>query len=127
MATIPIPIVMEFEQDMEVHFKEVKHYNLTQGEKLLSQRVNVKKNRGFSRANYVYSLHTRQGKKWSRQITGLFATKFHNIFHGDLNNKSHLLICQSIDNGKRLRFYLFRNYYTRHLTTFLNFFNNKYL
>lgn len=129
MATIaiPVPIVMEFEQDNGVNFKEVKHYNLIQGKNLLTHKVNLSINRGFSRANYIYSLRIRQSNKWSKQITGLFSTEFPNVFHGDLNNKKHLLICHLLDNGQGLRFYLFRNYYPWHLNAFLTSFKKKYL
>ena len=122
MATIPTPVVMEFEQDTEKIFKEVRHYNLIAGKNLFSKKLNIGINRGFSKAKYDYSLKIRQGNKWSSQITGLFSTNDPELFYGDTMNKKNLLIARFTENGRKLRLYYFPNFHTRHITAFLKTF-----
>ncbi|MGN7513681.1 MAG: hypothetical protein ACTHOM_04850 [Allomuricauda sp.] len=126
MATIPRPVVMEFEQDTEKIFKEVRHYDLIKGKDLFSQRLNIGINRGFSKAQYTYSLKIWKGKKWSGQLTGLFKTNDPNLFYGDTMDKKNLVIARFTQNGKRLRLYYFENFYTRRISAFLKTFKEHY-
>jgi hypothetical protein len=119
MATIPKVVIMDFEKDQTANFKEVKHYNLKTGSTLFSEKLNIAINRGFSKANYDYSLKIRQGKKWSKQITGLYPTRYKGIFYGDTQDKSNLVLIQFDNESTKLRLHYFENYYTRHITDFL--------
>lgn len=124
--TIPKPVVMEFEQDTDKIFKEVRHYDLIKGKNLFSQKLNIGVNRGFSKALYTYSLKIWKGKKWSGQITGLFPTHDPDLFYGDTMDKKNLLMVRFTNNGKRLRLYYFQNFYTRRLSAFLKTFKEHY-
>lgn len=123
---VPVPIVMEFELDKTRLFKEVKHYNLVNGQELFSKKLNIGINRGFSKATYDYSLKVWRGNKWSGQITGLFPTYDSEIFYGDTNSKTNLVIVRFIDSQNKLRLYFFQNFYTRRLTEFLERFKEAY-
>jgi len=125
-ATIPKPIIMEFELDTGKNFKEVRHFNLIKGKDLFSEKLNISINRGFSKAKYTYSVKIRQEKKWSEQITGLFPTHDPDVFYGDIKNRSHLLIVRFMASGSKLRFFYFPNFYTRHLADFLKTFKEYY-
>ncbi len=122
MATIPKPVVMVFEKDKAANFKEVQHFNLIEGEKLLSQKLNLSINRKFSRANYFYCLKIRKGGKWSKQITGLFLTIEPDLYYGDTNDKTNLVLFRFLDNGNKLKVYYFKDFYTRRITDFLKTF-----
>jgi len=124
MATIPKPLILVFEKDQGANFKEVRHYNLIEGKHILSNKLNIGINRGFSKAKYTYSLKIRQKNKWSKQLTGLFPT--HNIywFYGNLNNKSSLLLGKFSSNGEKLTIYLFNSFYPFHLKHFIQTFIN---
>jgi hypothetical protein len=124
--TIPKPVVIEFEQDTEKIFKEVRHYNLIKGKSLFSQKLNISNNRGHSRAKYTYCLKIWKGKKWSKQLTGLFPTNYPNLFYGDTEGKKNFVIARFTKDGKRLRLYYFQNFYTRQITAFLKTFNKHY-
>ncbi len=123
-ATIPQPFVMEFKLDTGKVFKEVKHYHLIKGSNIFSEKVNISINRGYSRAYYTYSLKIWTGRKWSKQITGLFPTHHPDIFYGDTMNKKNLLLVRFFEDGKKLRFFFFKNYYTRELPTILKAIKN---
>ncbi len=125
-VTIPIPMVMEFGQDTEKKFREVRHYDLIMGKDLFSEKLNIGINRGFSRATYDYSLKIREGNKWSKQITGLYPTHDPDIYYGDTMNKRNLVIFRFMDNGRKLRLYFFENFYTRRITDFLKTFRESY-
>lgn len=124
--TIPIPVVMEFTLDTEKIFKEVRHYNLINGKEVISQKLNISINRGHSNAQYTYSLKIWKGKKWSKQITGLFPTYDSDIFYGDTNNKTNLLLMRFSNNGSTIKAYYFKDFYTERITDFLKTFNKHY-
>ncbi|WP_422858894.1 hypothetical protein ACOKFD_16305 [Flagellimonas sp. S174] len=125
-AVVPVPEIMEYDLDTNRLYKEVKHFNLTDGPQLFSNRLNIGINRGFSRANYDYSLKIWQGNKWSSQITGLFPTHDPEIFYGDTRSKRNLVIVRFMNGQKKLRLYFFQNFYTRRLTEFLKVFKENY-
>jgi hypothetical protein len=125
-ATIPVSDVMQFKLDTDKLFKEVKHYNLIDGKKTLSNKLNIGINRGFSNSNYTYSLKIWTGKKWSKQITGLFPTHDPDIFYGDTDNKTNFLLMRFVDNGNTLKAYYFKNFYTKRITDFLKIFKDNY-
>ena len=121
-ATIPKAVIMDFEKDHAANFKEVRHFNLIKGSTLFSEKLNVAINRGFSRADYDYSLKMRKGKKWSNQITGLFPTKYKGVYFGDTKDKSNLVVFQFNNDSTKLRLHYFKNFYTRHTTDFLRWY-----
>lgn len=125
-ATIPKAVEMVFEKDPMANYKEVRHFNLIQGEQLFSEKLNIGINRGFSKANYTYSLKIRIGNKWSKQITGLFPTSDACTFYGDTQNKKNLVLARFSRTGKRLRLFYFQNFYTRRMDDFLESFNDLY-
>ncbi|SHK72185.1 hypothetical protein SAMN04488007_3665 [Maribacter aquivivus] len=120
MATIPTPEVMQFKLDTGKLFKEVRHYNLVDGKEILSNKLNIGINRGFSKAKYIYSVKIRQPNKWSKQITGLYATHDIDLFYGDTINQKNLLIARFKDNGNELVIYYFEDFYPKPLGGFLN-------
>ena len=117
---------MEFELDTDKNFKEVRHFNLIDGKDLFSEKLNISINRGFSKAKYTYSVKIWQEKKWSKQITGLYATDKPDTYYGDTINKTHLLLVKFIDNGTKIRLYHFENFYTRRIIDFLKEFKKHY-
>jgi hypothetical protein len=125
-ATIPVPDVMQFKLDTDKQFKEVRHYYLIDGKETLSNKLNIGINRGFSKAQYTYSVKKWTGKKWSNQITGLFSTNCRDLFYGDINNKQNLILMRFLDNEKRIKVYYFKNFYTKRITDFLKIFKDKY-
>jgi len=114
-----IPEIMYFELDTSKVFKEVKHFNLIKGGGKFSDKLNISTNRGFSNAKYSYSLKIRKGNKWSRQITGLFATYNSSLFFGDISNKTSLILVEFKEDGKRLRLLYFPRFYPKDLGEFL--------
>ncbi len=127
MATIiPIPVVMEFEQDTEQNFKGVRHYKLTQGTSLFSEKLNISNDRNCAKSSPTFWLKIRKHNKWSGCITGLFPTNDPDIFYGDTENKRNFILFKFTDNGRMLRLYYFQNFYTRCLTAFLKTFKEHY-
>ena len=122
MATIRKPVVMVFEKDQAANFKEVLHFNLIEGERLLSQKLNLSINRKFSRAKYTYCLKIRKAGKWSKQITGLFPTHDPELYYGDINEKTNLVLFRFLDNGNKLKVYYFKKFYARRIRDFLKTF-----
>ena len=126
MDTITTPVIMVFEKDQTAIYNEVRHYNLCEGENLLSEKLNVSVFRGFSKARCTYSVKKRLVNKWSTQITGLFPTHDPDLFHGDIEGKKHLVLFRFSNNGNKLRVYLFQNFFTRDITDFLKEYGKEY-
>lgn len=110
-------------QKIELHYKEfnagkfnsVRHYELQQASnstKILSDKLNVSKSRGYAKSLPVFSLKERVNNKWSGQLTGLFESGIsENHFTGDLDSKRHFIICEFSPNLDRLRVVIYPNYY----------------
>jgi len=116
------PIIHVFSEINEGKFKGVKHYNLTQvknGTTQLHEVINISKNRFFALSNPDYWLKFKDGKKWSKCITGLFKTSKKLIFKGDTDLKTNLLIFKFSDNAKTLTIYFYPDYYTTDLSDLL--------
>ncbi len=119
-ATIPVPNILRYTLDTNKLFKEVRHYNLIEGEEILSNKLNISINRGFSKAKYTYSVKKWLGIKWSKQITGLFPTHEPNIYFGDTCNRRNFLLMRFENNGTTLKVYYFKNYYPSNKTQLIN-------
>ena len=110
---------MQFKHDTSKNFTEVRHYLLQKGPETFSKTINISINRGYSKANYTYSLRIWNGSKWSKQVTGLYPTKDPLLFYGDTKNKSNLILLQFLNDGDLVRLYFFPGFYTRRITDFL--------
>lgn len=122
MATIPTPTVHHFKEVNPGKYASVKHYQLeqvTNGNSLLSEKINVGKDRKFARSTPDYWLKIKDGNNWSKPITGLFKTSTENLYKGDCNYKKHLLILRFTEDQSRATVYYFRNFYTADLTRVL--------
>lgn len=124
--TVPQPIVMEFELNKSKNYITTRHFNLINDNELFSKKINISVNRSFSKALYTYYLKIWQGENWSKQLTGLFPTDDPDVFYRDTENKSHLLFVQFVKNGKILRLYHFKDFYTRRIREFLKVFKENY-
>lgn len=116
------PTVHVYNEINEGKFKGVKHYELIEvknGTQILSNLLNIQKDRGFAKVNPTYWLKIRLVKKW-QTLTGLFYTSVNYVFIADKgkdNTKEDLIIVQfKKDNQKALIVYYFKNYYTNDIT-----------
>ncbi len=127
MAThyTPKPYTYVYTETNIGKFKDVKHYEYNAlKESKLTNRINISKNRFFADSNPDYWLKVRLKSKWSNCITGLFRTKYKNVFRGDENEKTHLIIFKFSDNASTLTIKYFENYYTNDLSNVINYINN---
>ncbi|MDT0649753.1 MULTISPECIES: hypothetical protein [Autumnicola] len=118
MAAHPTPIIHSYKEINPGKYRSVKHYELAEvinGTSLLSETINVQKDRNYAKSMPDYWLKIRQGKKWSRPITGLFKTTVPGIYIGDSQKKKNLILAQFTENKSCITLYYFKNYYTRDL------------
>lgn len=122
MATqLQKPVTHIFKEINEGKYRSVKHYELVEvvnGNSLLSNQLNISKNRNCALSMPDFWLKIRQGKKWSNCITGLFKTGKSSIYKGDVNKRKHLLIFKFNDEVT-LTVYYFKNYFTNDLSRVL--------
>ena len=123
MAQPPAPILYTFTEIL-TPYKTVKHYDLQEtidGTPLLSNQINIARNRNFAKSSPDYWVKTREGSKWSKTaLTGLFKTPSIGFYHGDHDSKKHLLVFQFNRDASRVNVFYFQNYYTRNLKPVLN-------
>ena len=120
------PIIHIFKEINVGKYKSVKHYELIEvknGSTQLSNLINISKDRNCAQSMPTYWLKIKQGKKWSRCLTGLFKTGIVNTFKGDIQRKRHLIIFKFSDSGNTLTAYYFLNYYTIDLSNVLRLIN----
>lgn len=118
MATqIPHPVIHIFKEINTGKYKSVKHYELIESnyEPILSSLINISKDRNCAQSMPDYWLKLKNGKKWTKCITGLFKTVKRNIFKGDADIKKHLLLFKFSDHAETLTIFYFENYYTNDL------------
>lgn len=121
MATIT-PITHVFSEINEGKYASVKHYELqsvSNGTNQLSELLNISKNRNCAQSMPIYWLKIRNGKKWSKCITGLFSTTEKNIYKGDTEKKKNLVLFKFSDNAKTLTVYFYSSFYTKDLRNLL--------
>ena len=124
MATIPTPIIHYFKEVNPGKYRSVKHFQLDQvknGKSLLTNKINISKDRKFAKSAPDYWLKVREGNKWSKPITGLFKTKKRDVYHGDSQYKKDLIIAQFADQDSKVIVYYYKNFYTGDLHHILNF------
>ncbi len=96
-------------------YKTTRHYQSIEpliNDLYLTEMINLQKNRGFNKAEARYLLQTRSNNKWDKPIlTGLFNTKWKNIYFGDIDKKKHFVIFVFPDKDKEVIIYVFPNYY----------------
>lgn len=119
MAMIPTPTVHSYTEINAGKYAEVKHYELQEvinGNPVLSNLINVSKDRNFARSNPDYWLRVREGKKWlTPALTGLFKTNFPYIYKGDTEKKRNLIIAVFAKDASEVNIYFFKDYYTSDL------------
>jgi hypothetical protein len=127
MAThIPTPVTYVYKEINEGKFTSVKHYELIEvknGSTLLSNYVNISKDRMCAKSSPDYWLKIKVGKKWSSCLTGLFKTGIPNIYKGDTQRRRNLLVFKFSDNASRLTIYFFQDYFTKDLNNILHLIN----
>ncbi|GGK41931.1 MULTISPECIES: hypothetical protein [Flavobacteriaceae] len=128
MATQSKPTIHFYKEVNKGKFKSVKHFELaevTKYEPPLSKLLNISKNRNCALSMPEFWLKIRQGNKWSKCITGLFNTDFKNIYKGDVNKRTHLVIFKFNDKVDTLTVYHFKNYFTTDLSKVLSLINKE--
>ena len=121
--TIPAPTIHHFTEINAGKYAGVKHYELDQvenGTSLLAEKINISKDRKFAKSAPDYWLKIREGKKWSKPLTGLFKTSAGNVFHGDCNYKKHLILAKFSEDGNKITVLYFRDFFTADLTNVLH-------
>jgi hypothetical protein len=127
MIKVPKPIIHVFKEFNEGKYKGVKHYELQEvsnGNTLLSNQIHLSLNRKFAKSMPEYWLKIRQGKKWSKCITGVFKTNDETIYFGDVDLKKHLLLFKLSLNARTLKVYYFLDYHTGDLSKVLPLLNS---
>ncbi len=117
-----IPVIHIFKEVNKGKYKSVSHFEIEEvknGNSLLSDKLNLSKNRNFALSMPLYWLKIREGTKWSKCITGLFKTSKTNLFKGDHDKKKHLLLFEFTDNNETLKVFYFQNYFTTDLSKVL--------
>jgi len=126
MVTQTTPIIHTFKEINVGKYTWVKHYELKEvinGKSLLSNSINISKDRQFSRANPDYWLKKRIGNKWSGYITGLFKTTYKNIYKGDIDNKKHLVIFKFSDDESIVTIAIYQHYFSNDLNHLFTIFD----
>jgi hypothetical protein len=125
MAThIPNPVIHLFKEVNEGKYKSVRHYDLVSvrnGKTQLSEKVNLSKDRKFAQSMPDYWLKKKEGKTWSKCITGLFRTNRNNVFKGDSERKKNLIVIKFSNDAKEVYIYFFKDFYTRNLSDVTQF------
>ena len=112
MATQTTPVTYIFKEINTGKYTSVKHYELVSFDgttNKLSPLLNISENRNCAQSTPDYWLKIKQGKKWSRCLTGLFKTSSQNIFRGDLYKKKDLLLFKFSSNADTLTICHFEN------------------
>lgn len=118
---IPQPETYIYKEINQGKFKSVKHFELIKGTEnpVLSTLINISKNQNCAKSMPDYWLRIREGKKWTKYITGLFKSPRKGVYKGDTNRKKNLLIFKFSEDGKRLTIDFYPNYYTNNITRLL--------
>lgn len=126
MATAPI--IHVYKEINKGKYATVRHFELVKalnGSPQISQLINVSNNRNFALSKPIYWVKERKGDGWVKpNLTGLFRTGIDNLFWGDANRKSHLLLFQFADN--ELTVFYFMNQFSRDLSGYLDKVNKSY-
>ena len=117
MATQPTPVTHIFK---EIKYATVKHYELADvknGESLLESTVQIANNRAFAKSKPMYWFTHRKNNKWvTLRLTGLFVTDKPNVFNGDIDNKTNLVLFVVNDT---LKVDYYKDYFTYNIKPIL--------
>lgn len=122
MATQPKPIIHVFKEINEGKYATVKHYELQEvqnGTTLLTNHLNISKNRNFTNSMPEYWVKVKENKKRSRYVTGLFKTNIPLILKGDIDHKKHLVLFKFSNGISDLTVYYFQNFFVKDTTQLL--------
>lgn len=108
------PIIQKYKEINVGKFQSVKHFEMTycNGNEILTNLVNISKDRQFAKSSPTFWLKNHDGKKWTDFITGLFQVpNREGVFFGDLRRKKDLLIMylRETVSGQEIVFYVYRN------------------
>ncbi|WP_179344226.1 hypothetical protein [Winogradskyella ursingii] len=121
----PQPVTHIYKEINEGKYKSVKHYELQKtlnGTSLLSDLLNVSKDRMCAKSSPLFWVQTHNGKKWVKpRLTGLFKTPKKHTYKGDAMDKKHLIIVKFLDNYDYMIVFYFKDFYTRDIKTVLSF------
>jgi hypothetical protein len=124
MATYPTPITHIFKEINEGKFATVKHYELIEvknGKPLLEHIVQLANNRAFAKSDPMYWFTHKKNNKWvTPRLTGLFATDKPNVFNGDINNKTNLILFVVDEVNNTLLVDYYKDYFTYNLDPILS-------
>ena len=123
MATQPTPITHIFKEINKGKYATVKHYELAEvknGEPLLESKVQLANNRAFAKSKPLYWFTHRKGNKWVKPfLTGLFATDKPNVFNGDIDNKTNLVLFVVDEVNDILKVHYYKDYFTYNIKPIL--------
>lgn len=123
----PAPLTHVYKEINEGKYRTVKHFELQEvknGKPQLKRIVQLAQNRSFAKSKPYYWFTQHDGKKWQKPfITGLFLTKVKNVYNGDVNHKSNLLLFEIDEFSKTLTVHYYKDYFTHNLSPLLNQFN----
>jgi hypothetical protein len=124
MAAHPTPITHIFKEINEGKFATVKHYELIEvknGKPLLEPIVQLANNRAFAKSKPLYWFTHRKQNKWvTPRLTGLFPTDKPNVFNGDINNKTNLVLFVVDEVNNTLLVDYYKDYFTYNLEPILS-------
>jgi len=130
MATkIPTPVIHIYKEVNIGKYKTTKHFELADvknGVSLLSEKINISKDRSFAKSSPLYWLKIWNGNKWSDWITGLFKTNIRFVYWGDQSNRRNLLLFKFSNDVETITIFYFQNYFTRDLNQVLHFVNGNH-
>jgi hypothetical protein len=124
MTKQPTPVTHIFKEINEGKFATVKHYELIEvknGKPLLEPIVQLANNRAFAKSKPLYWFTHRKQNKWVLpRLTGLFATDKPNVFNGDINNKTNLVLFVVDEVNNTLLVDYYKDYFTYNLESILS-------
>ena len=116
MVIQPTPVTHIFKEINKGKYATVKHFELVEvfnGKPILEQTVQLANNRAFAKSKPLYWFTHRKNKKWvTPLLTGLFATDKPNVFNGDIDNKTNLVLFVVDEVNDTLKVDYYKDYFT---------------
>jgi hypothetical protein len=123
MTKQPKPVTHIFKEINKGQYRTIKHYELSEvknGEPLLESTLQIADNRAFAKSKSMYWFTHRKNNKWViPRLTGLFATDKPNVFKGDIDNKTNLVLFAVDEVNDILKVHYDKNYSTHNITPIL--------
>jgi len=124
MTKHPTPVTHIFKEINKGKYSAVKHYELSEvknGESLLESTVQIANNRAFAKSKPIYWFtHRKNNKLVIPRLTGLFATDKPNIFNGDIDNKTNLVLFAVDEVNDILKVHYYKDFFTHNITPILS-------